>query len=677
MSNGNLRGNSPNSGNSSDSSNEWRTGYIQGNTFSNKEVKYRIANGRAIFEGDIILAKNSQEIERLSHKLVKGVGMKGEMYRWPRGEIPYMIDPNLTNPGRVTSAIQHWEERTPIRLIRRTDSNARYYPNYVSFIQYVPRQDEKPEEVYHCTSPVGMYGGEQNITMSDQCSNAAAIHEIGHTVGLWHEQSRRDRDTFVRIVWDNIENGRLPDGSYDQRKDMTHNFEQHITDGDDIGQYDYCSIMHYFADAFSKNGQPTIEVRRSDLPCGNTNRLGRTEVLSDGDIAAVNEMYESTAPTIAQNADGRLEAFMLGSDSQLYHKQQTSTNSTAWDQQWSSLGLKESLQSRWGTRLRPGAMPAIVRSSDGRLDVFCLIYGRVFAGDYPAVELLQSWLPAPLPPPPPPQPGTVTMTQEIGWSHVESIEAGGGDFDGDPVVGSNADGSLAVFVAHEEYSSNLFTLHLYSTTTALHYLQGEWSPNRRPAVAQNADGRLEVFMVGLNGQLYHRWQTSSNDSGKWSDGWTPLGGQFAGDPVLARNADGRLEVFVVASQDRALYHLWQTSPNNSSRWTENGTSLGGDWSHRRRPAVARNRDGRLEVFMVGLNGQLYRLWQTSSNDSSQWSKDWVPLGQEQWPLSSNPTVARNADGRLEVFMVGSDRQLRHKWQDSEWSEWTSLGGQFP
>ena len=122
MSNGNLRENSPNSGNNtvgSNSSNEWRTGYIQGNTFSNREVKYRITNGMAIFESDIILARNPKEIERLSHKLVKGIGIKSDQFRWPRGEIPYLIQPALPDQNRVTAAIQHWEEKTPIRFIQR------------------------------------------------------------------------------------------------------------------------------------------------------------------------------------------------------------------------------------------------------------------------------------------------------------------------------------------------------------------------------------------------------------------------------------------------------------------------------------------------------------------------------------------------------------------------------
>ena len=61
------------------------------------------------------------------------------------------------------------------------------------------------------------------------------IHEIGHALGLFHEQSRPDRDAHVDVLWHNIDsedliNFRLMDYS----EALTHNVP-----------YDYGSVMHY------------------------------------------------------------------------------------------------------------------------------------------------------------------------------------------------------------------------------------------------------------------------------------------------------------------------------------------------------------------------------------------------------------------------------------------------
>jgi hypothetical protein len=54
----------------------------------------------------------------------------------------------------------------------------------------------------------------------------------------------------------------------------------------------------------------------------------------------------------------------------------------------------------------------------------------------------------------------------------------------------------------------------------------------------------------------------------------------------------------------------------------------------------------------------------------QWH-DWESLG---GILSSVPAVSSWAEGRLDVFVRGTDNALWHKWFDGSWYEWESLGG---
>ena len=78
---------------------------------------------------------------------------------------------------------------------------------------------------------------------------------------------------------------------------------------------------------------------------------------------------------------------------------------------------------------------------------------------------------------------------------------------------------------------------------------------------------MEIFVIGSDHALWHMWQTAPNNG--WS-GWASLGG-WIDRLASGQNADGRLEIFARGA-DGAVWHMWQTAPSNGwSGWA----SLGG------------------------------------------------------------------------------------------------------
>ncbi len=60
-------------------------------------------------------------------------------------------------------------------------------------------------EIPLCLSYVGRIGGHQPIYLDDRCFEKEITHEIMHALGFIHEHSRPDRDQFIKVNWDKIE----------------------------------------------------------------------------------------------------------------------------------------------------------------------------------------------------------------------------------------------------------------------------------------------------------------------------------------------------------------------------------------------------------------------------------------------------------------------------------------
>ncbi len=212
-----------------------------------------------LIDGDIVVDKNV-----LSKKPTqeKSAGLNGQ--RWLGSIVYYTIATDMPSNKRIwiDEAIAHWEENTELRFIQRTDQT-----NYVDFVS---TNDN------FCTSFVGMIGGRQEATVGN-CSTGVMIHEIGHAIGLFHEQNRADRDQYIRIVTENIQPG------------FESAFEKYIDRGingtDNTATLDFLSIMMYFPTAFSINGEPTI------TKLDGSSYEWQQQILSVGDLEGIAIMY--------------------------------------------------------------------------------------------------------------------------------------------------------------------------------------------------------------------------------------------------------------------------------------------------------------------------------------------------------------------------------------------------
>ncbi|TMW47783.1 hypothetical protein DOY81_007121 [Sarcophaga bullata] len=158
----------------------------------------------------------------------------------------------------------------------------------VSCIRFLPASDTATGYVKitgattGCHSRVGYTGTMQILnlqlnTLNKGCfRTGAVIHEMLHALGFFHQHSASNRDDYVKIFRQNIQDGR--ESSFNK-------FDSSFITDFGVG-YDYSSVMHYGPKAFSKNGLNTI------VPLKENVQIGQQSGLSQKDILKLNKMYK-------------------------------------------------------------------------------------------------------------------------------------------------------------------------------------------------------------------------------------------------------------------------------------------------------------------------------------------------------------------------------------------------
>ncbi|MBK8088421.1 MAG: hypothetical protein IPK31_10985 [Chitinophagaceae bacterium] len=233
-----------------------------------------VINGQVFLDGDIDLGtvEIMDKYQFMQFSVVTDDNVISG--RWTNGIVPFVIEPEFTFEEEtvIINSLNHIVSRTNVCFVRRSGQGS-----FLRFKKYTVAQ-------------LGFSGGSSYLGKCNFCTNGQevklssvsagiVIHEVGHALGLLHEQSREDRDRFISIRMANV----LPG--------MEGNFNKAIYTSTDIGAYDFLSIMHYFPTAFGKTLNGTVQQTIVKVSDPSDMNFGRANVLSAGDISGINSMY--------------------------------------------------------------------------------------------------------------------------------------------------------------------------------------------------------------------------------------------------------------------------------------------------------------------------------------------------------------------------------------------------